>query len=78
MVESRVSLSSIAVWLGGSLLTLLAGCAAAPQPAPTSPATTARATMPPIDPSWRTDFETQSALALATLEPAPGPALVSR
>jgi murein DD-endopeptidase MepM/ murein hydrolase activator NlpD len=32
----------------------------------------------PIDPAWRADFETQAALALAALEPPPGPALVSR
>jgi murein DD-endopeptidase MepM/ murein hydrolase activator NlpD len=32
----------------------------------------------PIDPAWRADFEAQAALALAALEPPPGPALVSR
>jgi murein DD-endopeptidase MepM/ murein hydrolase activator NlpD len=32
----------------------------------------------PIDPAWRADFERQAALLLATLEPPPGPALVSR
>jgi len=43
-----------------------------------NPQTVALPSAAPIDPGWRTDFETQSALALATLEPAPGPALVSR
>jgi murein DD-endopeptidase MepM/ murein hydrolase activator NlpD len=32
----------------------------------------------PIDPAWRADFDVQAALLLATLEPPPGPALVSR
>ena len=32
----------------------------------------------PIDPAWRADFDAQAALLLATLEPPPGPALVSR
>jgi murein DD-endopeptidase MepM/ murein hydrolase activator NlpD len=32
----------------------------------------------PIDPAWREDFEARAALALATIEPPPGPALVSR
>ncbi|MBX5462862.1 MAG: peptidoglycan DD-metalloendopeptidase family protein [Steroidobacteraceae bacterium] len=32
----------------------------------------------PINPAWREDFEARAALALATLDPPPGPALVSR
>ena len=32
----------------------------------------------PIDPAWRADFDARAALALVTIEPPPGPALVAR
>jgi murein DD-endopeptidase MepM/ murein hydrolase activator NlpD len=43
-----------------------------------NPQTVSLPTAAPIDPAWRTDFETRAALALAALEVPPGPALVSR
>jgi murein DD-endopeptidase MepM/ murein hydrolase activator NlpD len=32
----------------------------------------------PIDPAWREDFDARTVLALSTIEPSPGPVLVSR
>jgi len=32
----------------------------------------------PIDPAWREDFDARAVLALSTIEPSPGPVLVSR
>ena len=43
-----------------------------------NPQTVSLPSSDPIDPAWRADFEAQAALLLATLEPPPGPALVSR
>jgi murein DD-endopeptidase MepM/ murein hydrolase activator NlpD len=43
-----------------------------------NPQTVSLPSAAPIDPAWRADFDTQAALLLATLEPPPGPALVSR
>jgi murein DD-endopeptidase MepM/ murein hydrolase activator NlpD len=43
-----------------------------------NPQTVSLPSAAPIDPAWRTDFEARAALALAGLEPIPGPTLVSR
>jgi murein DD-endopeptidase MepM/ murein hydrolase activator NlpD len=43
-----------------------------------NPQTVSLPSAEPIDPAWREDFDTRAALALATIEPPPGPALVSR
>lgn len=43
-----------------------------------NPQTVSLPSAEPIDPAWREDFEARAALALATIEPPPGPALVSR
>jgi murein DD-endopeptidase MepM/ murein hydrolase activator NlpD len=43
-----------------------------------NPQTVSLPSAAPIDPAWREDFDARAALALATIEPPPGPALVSR
>lgn len=43
-----------------------------------NPQTVSLPSAAPIDPAWRADFEAQAALALAAIEPLPGPSLVSR
>jgi murein DD-endopeptidase MepM/ murein hydrolase activator NlpD len=43
-----------------------------------NPQTVSLPSAAPIDPAWRADFEARAALALAGLEPIPGPTLVSR
>jgi murein DD-endopeptidase MepM/ murein hydrolase activator NlpD len=43
-----------------------------------NPQTVSLPSAAPIDPAWRADFEARAVLALAALEPIPGPALVSR
>ncbi len=43
-----------------------------------NPQTVSLPSAAPIDPAWRADFEARAALLLATLEPPPSPALVSR
>jgi murein DD-endopeptidase MepM/ murein hydrolase activator NlpD len=43
-----------------------------------NPQTVALPSGAPVDSAWRDDFDAHAALALATIEPPPGPALVSR
>jgi murein DD-endopeptidase MepM/ murein hydrolase activator NlpD len=43
-----------------------------------NPQTVSLPSAEPIDPAWRTDFDTRAALLLAALESPSGPALVSR
>jgi murein DD-endopeptidase MepM/ murein hydrolase activator NlpD len=43
-----------------------------------NPQTVSLPSAAPIDPAWRADFEARAVLALAAIEPPPGPVLVSR